>query len=561
MSTSASPSSKWAIGLILAAVICHAEVRKPEKVLWLDFDMQSVPEPKERAGGFYEYFFKGQILEEVKQDLDVPRWFRALAERKKPAANVNALDEVPDSSWYTNRHHLRKMTVEDLVRGPDHSAGPDLSRVVVTRAKTAGVTPGLQIKDGRGDSYLIKFDNANYPELQSGAEVIATKILYAAGYNVPENYIAFIDAKQLEIEKDVQVPDLKTRKPRPFTRDDLDEMLRRVARMPDGRYRVLASRLLAGKPKGPFAYIGIRRDDPNDLIPHEHRRELRGLRVISSWINHWDLKEDNTLDMYVEENGRKFLRHYLIDFGSALGAGQDPTEYFHGREHAFDLGGITKEVFSLGIYKSPDEKRGMLVSPAVGIFTSDDFDPEGWKPTYPMMPFQNMTDQDAYWGTRVMLAFTEPELRAIVESGRYTDPKNTEYVLRTLLERRAIVARHWLREADALAGFSIEVSGTGVAIRFRDTMVERNLAAADITEYAYQVKGGRHLSETKTTRTPVVMLDRSVLGAAIEKGDMNEPIELMVWTKRGGVMSEPLKLHFDWSPTRDTVSIRRISRG
>ena len=82
--------------------------------------------------------------------------------------------------------------------------------------------------------------------------------------------------------------------------------------------------------------MGLRSDDPNDLIPHEHRRELRGLRVIASWINHWDLKEMNTLDMYVEEGGRKFLRHYLIDFGSSLGGGKSPLEYFHGREYAFD---------------------------------------------------------------------------------------------------------------------------------------------------------------------------------------------------------------------------------
>ena len=39
---------------------------------------------------------------------------------------------------------------------------------------------------------------------------------------------------------------------------------------------------------------------------------LRGLRVIASWINDWDLKEQQTLDMYVEEGGRKFLRRWGI---------------------------------------------------------------------------------------------------------------------------------------------------------------------------------------------------------------------------------------------------------
>ncbi len=42
----------------------------------------------------------------------------------KKAANVNSLDEVPDSSWYTNRHALRHMTIEQLVRGPNRGGAP-----------------------------------------------------------------------------------------------------------------------------------------------------------------------------------------------------------------------------------------------------------------------------------------------------------------------------------------------------------------------------------------------------------------------------------------------------
>jgi hypothetical protein len=69
---------------------------------------------------------------------------------------------------------------------------------------------------------------------------------------------------------------------------------------------------------GPFSYTGRRGDDPNDIYAHEHRRELRGLYVVGSWINHADMKEENTLDMYGPESGQ--ITHYLIDFGASMGS-------------------------------------------------------------------------------------------------------------------------------------------------------------------------------------------------------------------------------------------------
>ncbi len=63
------------------------------------------------------------------------------------------------------------------------------------------------------------------------------------------------------------------------------------------------ARLLAGKILGPFLYDGTRPDDPNDVVPHQHRRELRALRVFGAWTNLTDLKAGNTLDSLVSENG------------------------------------------------------------------------------------------------------------------------------------------------------------------------------------------------------------------------------------------------------------------
>ena len=174
------------------------------------------------------------------------------------------------------------MTIQQLVRGPNRTNSPDFTGATITKAKLEGVTPGLQLVDTNGQEYLIKFDNKKYPELQSGAEVISTKILFAAGYNVPENYISSIDPAKLEIKDGIEIGQGKSK--HAFTRDDLSEMLKNAARRQDGTYRVLASKILKGTAKGPYSHVGIRTDDPNDLIPHEHRRDLRGLRVISAVV-------------------------------------------------------------------------------------------------------------------------------------------------------------------------------------------------------------------------------------------------------------------------------------
>src|SRR5436309_1685485 len=54
---------------VLAAVFAYGGGRPVTGILWLDFDMKNIPEPKERPNGFYDYFFKGKVVEHTKQNL------------------------------------------------------------------------------------------------------------------------------------------------------------------------------------------------------------------------------------------------------------------------------------------------------------------------------------------------------------------------------------------------------------------------------------------------------------------------------------------------------------
>ena len=126
----------------------------------------------------------------------------------------------------------------------------------VFRSKIGGLTPGFQILDGRGDRYVIKFDPVNVPELSSAAEVIATKLFFAIGYSVPENYIVAIDPEAgLTIEPGTVLED-EFGDESTLTRGQLRRRLRAVPRLDDGRVRVTASRYLAGRPIGPSATTG-----------------------------------------------------------------------------------------------------------------------------------------------------------------------------------------------------------------------------------------------------------------------------------------------------------------
>src|SRR4030095_16111680 len=110
----------------------------------------------------------------------------------KPAANANSVGDVPDSSWFQNRHGQSRMTKEELERGPNSGEGPFAGEPwVVIAGKSEGITPGFRIRDSRGDSYVVKFDPMTHPAMATSAEIISTKFFYAIGYNVPENYLVF----------------------------------------------------------------------------------------------------------------------------------------------------------------------------------------------------------------------------------------------------------------------------------------------------------------------------------------------------------------------------------
>jgi hypothetical protein len=441
-------------GLLLATFVATdagaSPARKffPDDPLWLDRDDHvdvGHPEPS-RLSDYYDFLINS---------------FGHPGDRKQlRAANINTLGEVPDSSWFEKRHGRRRMELAALLRGPNSGEGPAQDTAwTVVRGKSEGVTPGLQIRDGRGEVYLIKFDPPGHLEMATAAEVISTKFFYAIGYHVPENYLVLFSKDQLRLDSGATILDERGRN-RPMEARDLDQVLDGVPRLPDGRYRAVASKFLAGRPLGPFRFYGTRSDDPNDVYPHEHRRELRGLSVFSAWLNHDDSRAVNTLDMVVERGGRRYIQHHLIDFGSTLGSGSvKPQAPRAGYEYIWEPRPALGRILSLGLWDRPWIRIPYPDFPSIGRFEAEHFRPESWKPEYPNPAFLNCLPEDAYWAAKIVMAFTDEEIRAIVSTGALTDPRAEEYLWRTLVQRRDKVGQYWLNRVSSIDRLQFDASG------------------------------------------------------------------------------------------------------
>lgn len=406
------------------------------------------------------------------------------------AMNVSTLGEVPDSSWFTNRIGARETPIEELVRGPVTIDGPDMSRAwTVIAGKSSGITPGFTIRDARGDVYFLKFDPSKHPNLATSVDVMGPKFFHAIGYNVPENFIAYFRREHLVLGQGAQLK--RGPKKRPMVPPDLDDILASVPRLPDGRIRAVASRRLPGQPVGPHKFHGRRGDDPNDLFPHEHRRDLRGYRVFCAWLNHDDSRSVNTIDMYGTEGDRPYVKHYLIDFSSILGAGSDaarriaPQNPRAGNEYVFDIGPIARAAVSLGIWDRPWRKVRYPSYPEIGRIEADFFRPELWKPEYPNPAFDRMLTEDAFWAARIVARFSDEAIRAIVHTGEYADPAAERYLADTIIKRRDKIVAHYFRLLNPLDGFRIETGAPAERLEFVNLGEKAGLAAVDGYEYRW----------------------------------------------------------------------------
>ncbi len=474
---------------------CAADVRRFPLAdpMWIDPDMNPVPT---RPASYYSGLQADGADQMVLRPLAELFAFNDPSE----AINVNAIDEVPNSSWFTNRIGMFPMTPEEVARGACKQLIDTAGPWTVVEAKPNGYNPGFFIKTASGQRYLLKADGLVQPERNTSADVIGSKLFYAAGFETPCYQIAYFDPSILAIDPKAVAED-EYGDDRPITQADIDYVLSRCTKTKYGLVRAGFSQFVDGKPIGPFRYEGMRRDDPNDVIPHANRRELRGAKALAAWIGHFDSREQNSLNVWVEKGGRGFVQHYYIDFGSSFGSRWplDGLSRRMGFSHYFDPKDIVVDMLSLGLVPRPwNEAQINPGSEIFGYFGAEHFQVSTWKGGYPNPTFERATMKDLSWMARIIARLTPEHVAAAVKEAKFSDPRAEKWLIETLLARRQKIFAEVFTKSSPLDAFQLVRRTPGSpqqSLCFEDRAIQHGVVPHAQVVYKLRMIGGRDLDQ------------------------------------------------------------------
>lgn len=513
---------------------CNNDIRRfpLAEPMWVDADDFRVFEP------IPEEYFSPFAWDGADQMLFRPmsRFFQV--DPAGEAVNVNAMDEVPDSSWFTNRTSRAQMSIEDTLRGacteePLNPTGP----WTITNAKPNGANPGFIIEDAEGRRFLLKFDSVDQPERATAADRMGSLMYYAAGFYVPCNGVVYFERDILQI--DDEATSRVEGEEVPMTWDILEPAFEKgeTARHPDGRYRAAFSQFLPGRPIGPWRYEGTRGDDPNDVVNHEDRRELRGAYILAAWINHFDSREQNTLAIWMSEDDTDagYVRHNYIDFGDSFGSlwSWDAISRRLGHASYFDMRFLLEDFATLGLISRPwnDQEYGPSGT-TLGYFTTENLDPGRYRPGYPNPAFDKASIRDKAWMARILADITPAQVSAIVDSAEIQNQVTHDQLDEVLLGRRMRLLDYWLRPVSPLTQPVLQPTDTGARVCLRDLAVSSGVVEDwDTRRYwarAWQHTGGSDLEQVEVGALARVAQDRVCVELPNVQSTEEDPAYLIV---------------------------------
>ncbi len=420
--------------------------------------------------------------------------------------NVNAFDEVADSAWFTNRMGTVPYGVDDLTRGLcekelDGDSAQD-GAWPIDQGKPNGANPGFRVNVPGAGKFMLKSDPEGEGERATGATSIAARMYYALGWWSPCDSVVYFKPSALKLKPGLKVTDNSG-----VTRDFDEKMLHKILDGAQHRgelVRMVASKWLPGRTLGPFTYDGKRKDDPNDVIAHEDRRDLRGARVLAAWLNHFDSREQNSMDTWMALDAKNadsapgHVRHWYIDLGDCFGSqwAEDQISRRLGFSHYLDLQHVGEDFITAGAIVRPWERA--VRKGTFGYFSVRDFEPDVWKGGYPNPAFLRMQEHDGAWATRKIARFRDEHIVAAVKIGKYTDPVDTDFLVTTLIQRRDIILKRYFAKLSPVG--EMKTSATG---ELCGTDLARYAGVFDDASFRYVAKVYTGASFTAAGDAPV----------------------------------------------------------
>jgi hypothetical protein len=472
------------------------------------------------------------------------------------------LDEVADSAWFTNRIGAHPMSLDEIKAGAcepkeildGETAGE--GAWVIDKGKANGASLGFRVNIPGKGKYLFKTDPKGQPERATAASVIGAAAYDAVGFYTSCEQVVYFKPSVLKLTPHLRYEN-NSGIERDFDQAALNSVLDEATKRGE-LVRMQASAWLPGQLLGPFTYEGTRDDDPNDVIDHRDRRELRGGRLLAAWLHHFDAREQNSMDSWIADAGKKgppdsspgFVRHYYLDTSDCLGSewDWDGISRRFGHSYLLDWGDIGQDFITLGIPTRPWEKvKRAPGHEKFGYFDVATFVPEDWKNEYPNPAFSRMTERDGAWMARILARFTPDMVRALAGMGRFSDSSDTAYIATVLEGRLERILQRYLTHLSPLADVHVEGQASLCSV---DLARVRGLRSATSFRYS-AVAGGRALSVTTQPNGPVcVALPR--LPAAADPGVRDDaPARYLVVTIANAVASGPLVAHlYDLGPAR-----------
>jgi hypothetical protein len=479
------------------------------------------------------------------------------------APNVNSLDEVPDSAWFTNRIGRRAMSLDELVRGAcspsqllDASEDATAGSWVIDKGKDNGSSPGFRVRIPGKGKYMLKSDGGS-KERSSGASAIGAAVYSLVGYFSSCEQVVYVKPSAFKLTPGLTITgnDDVTH---PFDEAALEGILEKATHR--GEYvRMQASAWLPGRLIGPFRYEKTREDDPNDIIAHEDRRDLRGARLLAAWLDHFDAREQNSMDSWIAQNEKGepdaspgVVRHFYLDTSDILGSewAWDGISRRLGHSYLLDWGYIGEDFVTLGIPTRPwDEAARVPGMEMFGYYTARNFVPETWVNEYPNPAFSRMTEHDGAWMARILARVTPAMVHALVQVGRFSAPAHAVYLETVLDARLAAILARYLTRLSPIADLRVD----GGRLCGTDLARLRGVGRAADYHYAAElrVEGGpaRSLPATAGSGGEVcVDVPRDARG----DGSAGAPGRYLIVRIANGIARGPLDAHlYDLGPAID----------